>query len=76
MFVTVATEEKTCEWHETDWEVTQDLCKNENWDHLDFDKNASSEYGQVVSTYWEGNKKDFIKCIKSIATLPKDSIEE
>ena len=76
VFVTVATEEKTCEWHETDWEVTQDLCKNENWDHLDFDKNASSEYGQVVSTYWEGNKKDFIKCIKSIATLPKDSIEE
>jgi len=68
VFVTVTTEEKTCEWHETDWEVTQDLCKSENREHLDYDKNISSELGQVVGTYWEGNKKDFIKCIESIAS--------
>lgn len=67
-FVSVKKDDTVCKWHQKEKNVTQDLCKIEYMEHLNEDENAYSESGRVVTKYWEGNRAEFVECLKSIAT--------
>ena len=67
-FVSVKKDDTVCKWHQKEKNVTQDLCKIEYMEHLNEDENTYSESGRVVSKYWEGNRVEFVECLKGIAT--------
>ena len=67
-FVSVKKDDTVCKWHQKEKNVTQDLCKDEYMEHLNEDENTYSESGRVVTKYWEGNRVEFVECLKGIAT--------
>lgn len=68
VFVSVKKDDTVCKWHQKEKNVTQDLCKDEYMEHLNEDENTYSESGRVVTKYWEGNRVEFVECLKGIAT--------
>ena len=69
--ISVKKDDTVCKWHQKEKNVTQELCKTENLEHLNEDKNVYSLSGQIVTKYWEGNRAEFVECLKGIATPAK-----
>jgi len=70
--VSVKKDDTVCKWHQKEKNVSQDLCKIEYMNHLNEDENVYSESGRAVTKYWEGNRAEFVECLKGIATPPAE----